>query len=45
MKQFVMIAVLAAMVAALVFVSGCATTRGIGQDIKTLGQGIEKASE
>ncbi len=25
--------------------AGCATTRGVGQDIKTLGQGIEEAAD
>ena len=45
MKQFILMGMLLTTVVALVFVSGCATTRGIGTDIKNLGQGIENAAE
>jgi predicted small secreted protein len=35
--------VLGALVA--IFLSGCATGRGVGQDVQSLGRGIEKTAE
>lgn len=40
MKRFMLMAVLLSMVVALIF-SGCATTRGFGKDLQSLGQKLE----
>ncbi|MFH1742483.1 MAG: entericidin A/B family lipoprotein [bacterium] len=45
MKRFVLIVMLVSTVVAFLFVSGCATTRGLGQDIKSVGQSIEGAAQ
>jgi len=28
-----------------IFLTGCATTRGVGQDVQSLGRGIEKTAK
>lgn len=44
MKRFVLTALLLSAIGSLVFL-GCATTRGIGADIKSVGQTIEKVAD
>jgi len=44
MKRFILMVVVASAVVAVIF-SGCATTRGVGQDIQSLGQEIEDVAK
>ncbi|HPA45589.1 MAG TPA: entericidin A/B family lipoprotein [bacterium] len=45
MRRIGLFAVLLAITVALLAVTGCATARGFGQDVQSLGRGIENVSE
>ncbi|HOE10842.1 MAG TPA: entericidin A/B family lipoprotein [bacterium] len=45
MRRIGVFAVILVIAGALLAVTGCATARGLGQDVQSLGRGIENVSE
>ncbi len=45
MRRIGLFAVIFVIAGALLVVTGCATARGLGQDVQSLGRGIQNVSE